>query len=533
MYNVLIVDDEQLMLKYLTNSIPSLCSNFQVTGSATDGLEAIDLIKKQSFDLVITDIRMPEVDGLALIKYIYERSPLTKIITISGYNEFEYARTAIKYQVTDYLLKPLSDDSLKEVLWRVSDQLDQAQPSKYQVICDSISNMEPRLLKQKLLSAILDGDSNLIYLLFSEFDKQEEVLTDTYYAIIIFSIDEIKLQLQVNNSLEISSFHLKLNQICTQYCIKNNITGLYANNGNSLLLIDAPSKVALEEMYLSIYDTINKSAMLSGMPKIIASLGSSVKDILNLSVSAQDAERSLVLSLKKVEAPFIPSTAIEHKVFLDELDVISNKIYTDYISHSTQNLYVDIRHYCDLFANEINNSLLLRFGSYIIRYICQRSAIKNKYINLSYKRLTENINQLILQGVPSYEDAVQTITFALEPLFEIIQQPVVSPAEQIVENAKKYILSHYNEPISLSIVADHVGVNSCYLSDLIHKHLGEPYSKYILRIRMTQAARMIKHNPNEKIYQISEKTGFVSTKHFISVFKKYYGVTPTNYNSGK
>ena len=124
MYRTLIVDDEPLMRTYLANNLTAICPFFSVTGIASDGKEAMDWLQKQRFDLVITDIRMPEMDGLGLSKYIYEAFPRTKVIILSGYNEFEYARNALKYQVTDYLLKPLNDNDLSDVLMNVREQLD-------------------------------------------------------------------------------------------------------------------------------------------------------------------------------------------------------------------------------------------------------------------------------------------------------------------------------------------------------------------------------------------------------------------------
>jgi len=529
MYNVLIVDDEQLMLTYLANNIASLCSSFQITGIAYDGLEAMELMNKQFFDLVITDIRMPEMDGLALAKFTYEANPLTKIIIISGYNEFEYARTAIKYQVTDYLVKPLNDDSLKEVLLKVKEQLDESRPSKYQFTCESFSHLENNLLKQQFLSAILEGDSNLIYLIFSELEKRQIQLAKDFSTVMVLSIDELKLLLQRKNTFDITSFHLKLNQICLNYSLENNMVCIYNSNGTTLLLLDSDTDVSLNQESILIYETINHLALQSELPEITAAVGMTVTDVLDLPLSYFSANDGLVLSLKKIKSPVLYESALNNADFIEKLNTVCNNIYTDYLSYSTQKLYMDIRSYCELFSDNINNAMLLRFGSHLIRYICQRSNIKSQYIKLSYGNLTENIDHLILSGMPSSDDCYKSITSSIEPLLAIIQQPVISGTEQIVDAAKKYILSHYNEQISLSLVADQVGVNSCYLSDLIHKNLGEPYSKYILRIRMEQAARLLKSNPNEKIYQISEKTGFVSTKHFISVFKKFYGVTPTSY----
>ncbi len=100
---------------------------------------------------------------------------------------------------------------------------------------------------------------------------------------------------------------------------------------------------------------------------------------------------------------------------------------------------------------------------------------------------------------------------------------------KMVESAKEFICTHYRESISLAIVADTLNVNPSYLSDLFHKSMGEPYTKFLTRIRMEQALLLLKSNPNEKIYSIAEKTGFVSAKHFNSAFKKFYGCTPTEY----
>ena len=78
-------------------------------------------------------------------------------------------------------------------------------------------------------------------------------------------------------------------------------------------------------------------------------------------------------------------------------------------------------------------------------------------------------------------------------------------------------------------MAAYCGINSSYLSDLFHKTLKEPYTKYLLRIRMEQAARLLRQNPNIRVYTVAEQTGFVSVKHFNTVFKKYYGVTPKEF----
>ena len=109
------------------------------------------------------------------------------------------------------------------------------------------------------------------------------------------------------------------------------------------------------------------------------------------------------------------------------------------------------------------------------------------------------------------------------------EQTITQDTMPVIKMAKEYINQHFCESISLSEVADYCNVNSSYLSNLFHKQLGISYSKYLMQIRMERAVAYLKDSPETKIYEIGEKLGFVSTKHFISVFKKYYGVSPTTY----
>lgn len=526
MYNVLIVDDEQLMLTYLANNITPLCPQFQITGIAYDGLEAMDKLKQQKFDLVITDIRMPEMDGLSLAKYIYETTPLTRIIIISGYNDFEYARMAIQYQVTDYLLKPLNDNNLKEVLAKAREQLDNIRFSKYVAICQNYDIFETEELKAELFHSIIAGDENLTYLLFTEAEKRNIRLSSKYCMLMVLSIEELYLLLQKKSGFDVTSNHLILNQVCREYCKKNNIMNIYDNSGKTLLLIDSDRLENLEEQAIKVYHSIYQMAVLQGISHISAACGDCIEDILELTNSLLDADNNLALSLIINQSPILMKDSRKYKEFLEELNKNADSVYTDFIVGSASNIKTSISNYCSLFEKNCTNADLLRYCSFMIKYICLRSNLKSTYIKRAYDELTINIDQILITGKPSKENIYETVFHSIAPLFETQHKTVLPESRQIVEEAKRYILAHYKEPISLSLIADEIGVNSCYLSDLIHKNLGETYSKYVIRIRMEQAARLLKRNPNEKIYQVAEDTGFVSTKHFITVFKKFYGITP-------
>ena len=120
MFTALIVEDEPLMRDYLMQNLTAIHSLWETAGCARDGVEAMALLKEKQYDLVITDIKMPRMDGLELAGYLHSNQPDTDIIILTGYGEFDYARAAVRAHAADYLLKPLQDAELLDALNRLA-----------------------------------------------------------------------------------------------------------------------------------------------------------------------------------------------------------------------------------------------------------------------------------------------------------------------------------------------------------------------------------------------------------------------------
>ena len=159
MNHILVVDDEPLMRTWLSKSIPKHSTCFDVPNTAQDGIEAIEYLKQAAYDVVITDIKMPGMDGLNLAKFIQENYPDTVVIIISGFNDFAYARKAIQYGVKDYLLKPLVDDDLIKLLNDISKRLQKHTPT----LLANPTEEERANPRAMLFRAILEDDSDGIY----------------------------------------------------------------------------------------------------------------------------------------------------------------------------------------------------------------------------------------------------------------------------------------------------------------------------------------------------------------------------------
>ncbi len=156
-YTVLIAEDEELLLNSLVKKIESLDVNFEVIGTAQTGVQALELVRKLTPDLVITDIRMPEMDGITLLQNIREKYPLTDFIITSGYSDFEYAKSAIHLQVSEYLLKPIDPDELKDALLKIKSKYEIQQSSYEDIFNSNMAGNTPQQIASTLREYLIQN----------------------------------------------------------------------------------------------------------------------------------------------------------------------------------------------------------------------------------------------------------------------------------------------------------------------------------------------------------------------------------------
>ncbi len=168
-FKLLVVDDEVTMRKGISNYMNWASIDCQVVGSASDGVEAMEFLKSQPVDIVITDIKMPAADGLEVARFVHENYPRTKVIILTGYADFEYAQTAIKYHVTSFILKPTNKKELFAAVQEAQKQLIVSQQQeniakegvfflKDQLMQELTDHLCTEELKEKLLSLGLHMD---------------------------------------------------------------------------------------------------------------------------------------------------------------------------------------------------------------------------------------------------------------------------------------------------------------------------------------------------------------------------------------
>ena len=518
MNHILVVDDEPLMRMWLSKSIPKHSTCFDVPNTAQDGIEAIEYLKQAAYDVVITDIKMPGMDGLNLAKFIQENYPDTVVIVISGFNDFAYARKAIQYGVKDYLLKPLVDDDLIKLLNDISKRLQKHTPT----LLANPTEEERANPRAMLFRAILEDDSNGIYQGYKVFSSTDTDPMLPYACVIQAAL----LPIARDNAVlptEAHSRNYRQNLAAVSLCKKYNWTPFFGNNGDTYIVAEGETKAALIANLHEFQSDFSASFRFAQDANLFA--GRIVDDSMDLSYSL--ASIAGLRSLPLFTSNELHSYALlsEYQQQIIEFEKANKKVLSDFAASQETTLRTDIDQLCSLVPHK-NSAALWEMGCYMIQSITDRYLIEDALLTSAWKELTGFCTSCA-GGVSdaNFSHAVyQSVVCLLEK-----EQMITQDTMPVIKMAKEYITQHFCESISLSEVADYCNVNSSYLSNLFHKQLGISYSKYLMQIRMERAAAYLKDSPEIKIYEIGEKLGFVSTKHFISVFKKYYGISPTTY----
>ncbi|MCJ7690535.1 MAG: response regulator, partial [Clostridiaceae bacterium] len=194
MYRILVVDDEPLTKEYMKKKIPIIDSRFTVTCEAMEGTEALTILKNQKIDLIITDIKMPLMDGLELSKQVSKDYPDIIIIVLSGYDEFEFAKEAMKYAVKDYILKPLVTEDLRKVLNNVAADIEKINTQKIlQNKMLSLSKDSKKQISRNFLKAVVSESNMDIRIMYPILFKMKVSLIESEGTILLLKINEDSL----------------------------------------------------------------------------------------------------------------------------------------------------------------------------------------------------------------------------------------------------------------------------------------------------------------------------------------------------
>jgi two-component system response regulator YesN len=527
MYKLLIVEDEQLTRNFLKQIIPKLCDKWEIVGDVMDGVDALEVLKHQSVDLILTDIKMPVMDGLELCKQVNKLYPEIHCAILSGYGEFDYAKSAIKYNVNSYLLKPIINDELRDMLVSIADICHKEQSDKIK-FNDLIlaSNKYQEAIISKFLKAVITDSHIEVQSLYPILYDLNVNLFDAEAIIVILQITEDML---IKNNIKISNLillKLLLFNTAKKHTKDISTKVFIDSNENTVLLIPIDEDCDFKKIITDIYEKIDNGYYKETDLHLFSIAGTKENELLQLNVSYENAKKAFLQTLFTKDEPSniqLYSEQSYQKNIKALHSYMANLIYTLH-NNDTINQEVLSKDIGNFLYEQINDYYLLKTLNYIISQLKINIPLNEDVINKVYKVLIDSKDSLTdKKNISAF--IINMSNIIIENLHK---KNSMCDENLLIEQTKQFIYKHYMEPISLSLIADELCISYSYLSNLFHELEGQSYIKFLTKVRLKHAANLLKNN-DLKLDYITKKVGYISVKHFSYVFKKYYGISPGEY----
>lgn len=532
MLKVIIADDEDKICQLIYKLVNWESLGMQVVGIAHNGIEALDLVRTHTPEIAITDIRMPGYDGLEFIEKAKEYSSSIDFIIISGYQHFEYAQRAIRYGVSDYLLKPIKKDELITTLTKMknhylvrAEQLSQEEKMKLN-LKNNMVKLRNSFLNEILLQRMKRMKDISIDMINQEyqFHFQEgcfQVLTvkldgidQTYYSNVKFL--EEKVLLMIHNNLKEFCYDMESyfeENIC--YCILN---FSLANKK----IIRRQCKILLDEVLLQkdIFENMETTIGLGTLEEDIKMLGDSLK------IAIWAYEQRLVLGTNRViDNDFINMNQLadsqlfhdfnkEMNAALERLDKSSVVTAIRFLRDGIKNRPETSGHEIIQMTKEVCNLFL--FSIKKNKFLIEES----NYFFEEFSKMANNFGSVY----SLFNYLTTSITSLLDKIIEDKKQLDTKP----IRDAKQYIQENFQCSITLEDVSTKVGFNATYFSSLFKKDTGYTFLEYLTEVRMNHAKTLLKET-NIGVATICERVGYSDVKHFTKIFTKHIGLKPNEY----
>ncbi len=538
MLKVFLVEDEVVMRNGIKKNIPWEQEGFEFVGEASDGELAYPLIKKEKPDILITDIRMPFMDGLELSRLVKKELPQIKIIILSGYNEFDYAKTAINIGVTDYLLKPISSAKLLEAVKKVGDVIEKEQDHA-RLMKRYEKEMEENILqeKHKLWGALASNRLSTIELL----EKGQRLgidFTASAYQVFLFKLmqegDATGCSEELNRASE------KVNELAGGW---EYVLSFDRSPEGWAFLIKGESEQEVQDTYL---ETRNELLdLVNGYPKVeyFGGIGNVVHRIGDIQSSYKEAARAFssrfFLDANQItDSAEIVRVQPESDDKIDVSKMLSKKREHELVERFLKNGTVEET---DSFLDELFQSIgeqnckSLLYRQYVVMdlFFCASDFLNNLEIDTeSLPEECRDINQIV-EKAGNAESLRHQIGILFKETMQLRDNHSKKKYSKLLEDAKAFIDENYkHDEMSLNTVAAQVNISPSYFSTIFSSEMGQTFVEYLTRVRLDKAKELLMCS-NMRTAEIGYEVGYKDSHYFSYIFKKTVGCSPKEYRNRK
>lgn len=528
MFRILIVDDEPWQVKTLANIVKTMKPDCEVF-EASDGKEALNFITCNKINVIITDIRMPIMDGLEMIEKITACADRPEIVILSGYGEFQYAQKAINFGVFEYLVKPLSKTDIEGILQRLEKKFKQRELELEQKkgIYKKLENTLPVYIEHQLnqwINNALNGAE--IEELLEIFPKRGNV------SLLVSNIGKYKRIAEMYNSEEFKKLllHLKFSMKEALNPLGHSISFFSEENQGSMITILTSEKgfnLCSDKNQKIIKDFINRIKNEFGIRLRIGIGNSHTSIVRDLRKCYDEAVHALEYGFIDGEREIIHFSDIQISDQKDSLDIYSleeelNRVALKAAYGMTAIAVNDIFERYVGKLSFIGSKKIKEFLYYAAMNIVKM--IKNMLMDEHYGILVENIRNGIFES-DSYTELKYTFIDILESIAKYINNNENKNNYLVVLKCKEYIDENYMVDLSLESAASKFHFSPSYFCNIFKNYAGISFSEYLTAVRIQKAQHFLK-NTKLKVYDISEKVGYKDSTYFNRIFKREVGISP-------
>ena len=532
MYRILLVDDEILVRDAIRENIDWKAMDCELVGDCDNGKAAAEFVQTHPVDIVLTDILMPYMDGMELSRFLHDNYPDIVIVIFSGFGEFEYAKKAIQYDVSEYMLKPVTAMELRAVIEKMKKKVDQRREEKQKLerLTQTSENYQKNaiVIRSKALQAFVDNTKTREESL-EELSGLRISLEAACYRVAVFDLDlySDSMQLTSEKRQESALMSFVLFNVSDEIVSSENAGVAYQEGNNKVCVLFMGNRTReFGEKIMKICEMIQTKLRELMALEVSIGVGSWARTQQELLVSHELADKaigyryllggSLLIDMEEHPVENIRysddlmeklSTALKagKKENADSvLDRIAAEIKAARVDKSRACVYLQqiIRAADDTCEDMVPDSTLLSERETLLR------------------RVTEQ---------KSFDRAFALVKEHVGKIFQVLSDANSSSGQRQARLALDYIQKNYMDPdLSLNSICSYLNISTSYFSTIFKDLTGETFTEVLIRTRMEKAKELLE-NTTMKNYEIAEKVGFADPHYFGISFKKMTGCTPTEY----
>ncbi len=526
-YKVILVDDEAEVIDIMEAKIRWSELGFEVVGSAKNGVKALELVEKLQPDVVLTDIRMPYMDGLELSRKLNQDYPNIYIILCTGFDEFEYAKEAVHLDIKEYLLKPISAAELSESLMRLKENLDKEREEKLNVrkLENYFQESLPALQSNLFISLMEGRVSEEDYARFSA--AYQVNMKGPLFCCIVFHTSENHVPEGMNPLLLSMSVEREIRQRLVEkwHCKE------FLYLGNTVLIMEMGS----EEQMVPITDECDRFCRWAYRVMgavVTAGIGTVCDNLFNINLSYEGAREAVsyrvlygtqrAINIREIVPKEQATLSLLEEGRMHDLFRAIRVGNPEKIEEAVQKEIQKIHKHT------------VTIGQY---HLAAMETVSNFYKfcannSLDFNEIAGNVPNLY-EKVPQMDES--SLTSWMNEMARMISEELKtarnSTSHRLVTEAQLLVREKYMDAsISLDVVCSILGVSNSYFSSVFKKETGKSFISYLTDYRMDIAEELILSGET-KSYKVAEKVGYLDANYFSYVFKKRFGVSPSKYRA--